>query len=235
MPEGNDEREQRILDAAAELIAHYGYDKTTVDEIARDAHVSKGAIYLHFKSKEQLFEALLLREAEALNARYFELIGADPKGVTLFNIYRYALQIVDESPLMKAIYTQDRRVLGDYLRHVRDSPAYKQAASFTVEAVRQFQSAGLMRSDLDAEAVSYLLTAMSYGVLTMDSYLTSGQAPSMTRLGETLAEMLASGIVPHDREGAPDEVGDQEAARQTLQQISDVKTQFLEERRNQRR
>ena len=59
---GQHEREQRILDAAANLIAHYGYDKTTVDEIAREAGVSKGAIYLHFKSKEDLFEALLLRE-----------------------------------------------------------------------------------------------------------------------------------------------------------------------------
>ncbi len=48
----NPERAQRILDAAANLIAHYGYDKTTVDDIARAAGVSKGAIYLHYRSKE---------------------------------------------------------------------------------------------------------------------------------------------------------------------------------------
>ena len=71
MPEKNDEREQRIpereqriLSAAAERIAHYGYDKTTIEEIARDAGISKGAVYLHFRSKEQLFEALLLRESD---------------------------------------------------------------------------------------------------------------------------------------------------------------------------
>ena len=56
------EREQRILDAASRLIAHYGYDKTTVSDVAREAGVSKGAIYLHWKSKTALFEALLFRE-----------------------------------------------------------------------------------------------------------------------------------------------------------------------------
>ena len=60
MPRAADpDREQRILDAAADLIAHFGYDKTTVDDIARRAGVSKGAIYLHFKSKDDLFEGLL--------------------------------------------------------------------------------------------------------------------------------------------------------------------------------
>ncbi|MCB0031981.1 MAG: helix-turn-helix transcriptional regulator, partial [Anaerolineales bacterium] len=40
----NPERETRILQAAAQLFAHYGFDKTTVSDIAREAGVSKGAI-----------------------------------------------------------------------------------------------------------------------------------------------------------------------------------------------
>ena len=58
----NEQREQRILDAALDLFVHYGYDKTTVSDIAHEAGVSKGAIYLHFESKDDLFEALLIRE-----------------------------------------------------------------------------------------------------------------------------------------------------------------------------
>jgi AcrR family transcriptional regulator len=61
----NKEREKRILDAAAALFTHYGFDKTTVSDIAAEAGVSKGAIYLHFESKENLLEALLLRELQA--------------------------------------------------------------------------------------------------------------------------------------------------------------------------
>ena len=45
----NKEREQRILDAAAELFVHYGYDKTTVSDIARQAGVSKGGDLFTFQ------------------------------------------------------------------------------------------------------------------------------------------------------------------------------------------
>ena len=48
----NVERERRILDAAVRLIAHYGYDKTTVGDIAHEAGVSKGAVYLHWPGKD---------------------------------------------------------------------------------------------------------------------------------------------------------------------------------------
>ena len=40
------ERPTRILNTAGRLMTRYGYDKTTMDEIAREAGVSKGALYL---------------------------------------------------------------------------------------------------------------------------------------------------------------------------------------------
>jgi AcrR family transcriptional regulator len=42
----------RVLDAAERLLARFGYDKTTVDDIAREAGLSKRTIYLHFSGKE---------------------------------------------------------------------------------------------------------------------------------------------------------------------------------------
>ncbi len=226
MPEnGQREREQRILDAAADLIAHYGYDKTTVDEIAQEAGVSKGAIYLHFKSKIDLFEALLLRESEAITERFFALLDAAPGGVTLFNIYRYGLVVLDESPLLKAIYLRDRRVLGDYAQRLRDLPAYAQAMNMSVEFVRHWQEMGLIRRDLDPEVVTYLLSALRYGVLTMDAYTPEAvQAPSVADLGSTLAEMLASGLAPRDGEG------DAQAARESLEQLMRSRIQFMKDR-----
>ena len=51
-----------MLDAAAALIAHYGYDKTTVDDIAREAGVAKSTLYSRWKTKDALFNALIWRE-----------------------------------------------------------------------------------------------------------------------------------------------------------------------------
>lgn len=45
---------QQILEAARARFMHYGYKKTTIDEIASDAGVGKGTVYLYFQSKEDI-------------------------------------------------------------------------------------------------------------------------------------------------------------------------------------
>ena len=57
-----DERDQRILDAAASLIRCQSYDKTTLGDSAEEVGVSRDIVYLHLDSKETLFEALVCRE-----------------------------------------------------------------------------------------------------------------------------------------------------------------------------
>jgi AcrR family transcriptional regulator len=50
---------QEILDAALELFAEHGYDKTSLRQIAEQVGVTKAALYYHFPSKEQILVALL--------------------------------------------------------------------------------------------------------------------------------------------------------------------------------
>ena len=49
----------RILEAAQERLWRYGFKKTTIDEIAADAGVGKGTVYLHFESKEDICLAII--------------------------------------------------------------------------------------------------------------------------------------------------------------------------------
>ncbi len=44
----------RILDAADRLLARYGYEKMTIDDLAREVGIGKGTVYLHFRSKEEI-------------------------------------------------------------------------------------------------------------------------------------------------------------------------------------
>lgn len=50
-----------ILDAALELFRQYGYRRTSMEDIAQAANVAKGTLYIYFKSKDELFEALARR------------------------------------------------------------------------------------------------------------------------------------------------------------------------------
>jgi AcrR family transcriptional regulator len=56
-PQKTDKRDA-ILQAAWKLIRHYGYNKTTVEDIAQSAGVGKGTVYLHFRSKAEIMLAL---------------------------------------------------------------------------------------------------------------------------------------------------------------------------------
>jgi AcrR family transcriptional regulator len=52
-----DDKRQRILEAARKRFRHYGFKKTTMQEIARDAGVAVGTLYLYFKDKDELLVA----------------------------------------------------------------------------------------------------------------------------------------------------------------------------------
>lgn len=57
---------QAILDAARQRFLHYGYKKTTIDEIAADAGVGKGTVYLYFGGKEDLLLTLVVEVKRAI-------------------------------------------------------------------------------------------------------------------------------------------------------------------------
>jgi AcrR family transcriptional regulator len=57
-----------LVDAARELFAQDGYAATSLDAVAAQARVTKGAVYHHFQGKQQLFEAVFAREVERLCA-----------------------------------------------------------------------------------------------------------------------------------------------------------------------
>jgi AcrR family transcriptional regulator len=61
-------RRAAILDAALRVFGQYGYRRTSMDDIAREAEVGKGTIYLSFASKEEVFQALSQRLAERMLA-----------------------------------------------------------------------------------------------------------------------------------------------------------------------
>jgi AcrR family transcriptional regulator len=58
---GNITRQDGILDAAFQTFAAYGYKRTAMDDIARAAGMSRTALYLHFRSKEDIFRSLAIR------------------------------------------------------------------------------------------------------------------------------------------------------------------------------
>src|SRR5882757_439117 len=61
-PQRRAERAARILDVAADLLLRHGYRRVTIDDVAAGAGIGKGTVYLHWKTREQMFSAVFARE-----------------------------------------------------------------------------------------------------------------------------------------------------------------------------
>lgn len=68
-----------IIEAARIIFAKFGFKKATVDDIARDAHKVKSTIYRYFKSKEEIFQAIVEKESEILKEEIKKSIAAQDK------------------------------------------------------------------------------------------------------------------------------------------------------------
>ena len=69
----------RIVDATERLLARFGYDKTTVDDIATEAGVSKRTIYLHFAGKEDVALASIDRVVGRVTERLQQVAQSDAR------------------------------------------------------------------------------------------------------------------------------------------------------------
>ncbi|WP_246258179.1 TetR/AcrR family transcriptional regulator [Amycolatopsis anabasis] len=110
-------RADRILDAAGALLVRLGYRKVTIEDIARQADIGKGTIYLHWRTKEQLFEALMLREFSTLLAELVDRVRADPAEIVPHRFFRASFLAAHRRPLVTALIAGDRELLGRLLDH----------------------------------------------------------------------------------------------------------------------
>ena len=69
-----DEFKKRVIIAAGQIFSRYGFRKTTMDEIADALKMGKSSTYYYFKGKEEIFEAVILYEAEILRTELSEAI-----------------------------------------------------------------------------------------------------------------------------------------------------------------
>ncbi|GAB5519117.1 MAG: helix-turn-helix domain-containing protein [Rhodothermales bacterium] len=206
------QREARILDAAAELFIHFGYDKTTVADIAGQAGVSKGAIYLHYSSKDALFEALLIREMAAYAEAWLARCEADPAGGTIGGMYKSMLYALDRSPFMSALFKKDARVFGTYLRKPDTFMRRQQHQGAREEFVTLMQAAGAIRSDADPAITAHIMNMLSYGLIGMHDVMDAALIPPTGALIEGIADFMDRALTPADG-------GNSEAGKAIIRQM----------------
>jgi TetR/AcrR family transcriptional regulator, fatty acid metabolism regulator protein len=83
---GNNETKNKILDAATQIFANQGYHGTKVDQIVEASSTSKGAVYFHFPSKQEIFLAIVDKFAILLEGQLLKAIEKESQGIDKVNV-----------------------------------------------------------------------------------------------------------------------------------------------------
>jgi AcrR family transcriptional regulator len=160
-------RGDRILDAAAELLLRYGYSRVTIDDVAARANVGKGTVYLHWRTREELFGAVLGRElAQALD-EVAEAVLADRGSWQLHRVTRALFLALARRPLLIALFRSDREVLGKFAGR-RVVERTRRRAMTLGEYLTLLSAHGQLREDLSADDLSLAFISVWMGFVLFD-------------------------------------------------------------------
>lgn len=207
-----DEIEKRVLDAAKDLFLHYGFDKTTINDIASQAGVSKSTIYLRWNKKEELFDTLIWRESKDYTEEWIQRVEADPHGGTYGAWMRHALSAFFDNEFLRVLYKQDRRMIGNMLERQGIEGMFTRRMQMFMGFFKQMQDANVVRKDIDAQTLSYLMNSLQYGLIHMVDIIPENHTPEMDQSLTMMSNMIEKYVQPEDG-------GDSEAGKRVIRQF----------------
>ncbi|KIZ17095.1 TetR/AcrR family transcriptional regulator [Streptomyces natalensis] len=179
------QRGERILEAAGELLLAWGYRRVTIDEIARRAGVGKGTVYLHWKTKDALLLAVVLRAKARSLHRQLERMRADPLEVLpsrmMCGLY---LDYLDD-PVLRALYSDDSDVLGRLNDTAKQELAELMAHGDRIlrRHLGVLRGHGLMRDDVEVAHQHYAMMAVTAGFFMTETLQAGPPLPPAVRTG----------------------------------------------------
>jgi AcrR family transcriptional regulator len=189
-------RAEQILDAAADLVLRWGYKRVTIEEIAKRANIGKGTIYLHWKTREALFIAVIARDTVKLFDTMIEAIQKDPSEILLHCMIRRVFSMVQERPLLQAVFSRDTEVLGDLVRESAAQPLRGRKVAFSHEHFGLLRAHGLLRTDMDLDAQFYAANAAVFGFYVLDSLLPPEERVPFAERAEIAARTIRNAFEP---------------------------------------
>ncbi|MEE2776620.1 MAG: TetR/AcrR family transcriptional regulator [Acidobacteriota bacterium] len=177
---------RRIFDAAGLCFGELGYSKTTVEEIASRAGVSKALVYVHFDGKEDLLEKVLEATLEEWTSYSESCIDEAGPAVTqrLKAMHRSSIEYAKDHPLLKGIMTRDDRLL---LMHVREPGLRAQEAwrDSLIELLTEGIDRGELRCDLDPGRTADVIILLHNAYLDrlFDTTLVNTSDPALVEAG----------------------------------------------------
>lgn len=156
----NGDKRERILAAAERIFARHGFFAARVSEIAREAGVADGTIYLYFKSKDDLLISLFENRMKQVNDQLRRAIADQPPAAQLRAFIHTYLQLVADEPTVAEVLTIELRQSSKFMKEY-DNPQF---ADF-LRMLGGIIADGQARGELDAAIPSHIAARMIFGII----------------------------------------------------------------------
>ncbi len=182
----------RILEAAVKVFARKGFSFATISEVAKEAGVADGTIYLYFKSKDDILLHFFSFKAQQVFDRFREAVACGPDAVAkLRRLVGAHLSEFQKDPDMALLYQvethQGRRAAEEQIRAM--SKSYQDILS---EILEQGQQEGLIRRDLYVSLVRrFIVGAVEE---TIGTWLHSDRSYDLATMADPLVDLFVRGI-----------------------------------------
>lgn len=129
----------RVLDAALICLGRVGLNKTTLDDVAREAGCARATVYRCFPNKQQLLAALVAREVDALRTTVVHAAQTDSSlGDAITTVTTTAAQFVRTHRALTFVATHEPELLLPFLAFEREDAVLRTAAVLVAPAFTRF-------------------------------------------------------------------------------------------------
>lgn len=153
-----EKRKQELLNIAYRLIISNGYEETSVDEIIAEARIAKGTFYYHFKSKEEMLEALInmmiTEQTERAKQFLFAPLPIPQKAIAIITSFR---PNSDEMTIQNALNKKENIVMHEKI----NKRVIDEAVPILSEVVEEGIAQGILDCDNIKERVRITLIISS--------------------------------------------------------------------------
>lgn len=151
------DKREAILRAAITVFAHNGYFNSKVADIAREAGVADGTVYLYFKSKEEILHSIFDRNMEeAIVAGRDQLERISDPREKLRSIAHVHLERLGADRDLAVVFQVELRGSTKFMEEF-SAAGFAQYLNMIRSAIEEGQHAGVFRADLNAKVVAKIL------------------------------------------------------------------------------
>ncbi len=193
----NADAREKILATACRLFSQYGYENTSLAQVAREAKVSKALIFWHFDTKEKLFESVLRKTLEPFYVDAQALQGLDERGQIdrlIDDFYDFVRDNVYSVRFFLSLVLREERHPGEVFRRIGE--LYALYRDQIARAIARGREKGLFRAGAAPAALEASMIMATLAGIFVLQFLDDEHSRDPKQLLEQLKAAVAERLLP---------------------------------------